>query len=100
MTSILVSCGVDRRGMNTVSILGHSYLTNFYFFSRLPDSETPRPAGKNFRPLYDIPWLYEAREFLRKKLIGQKVSCTVDYIQPPQKNFPEKTCCTVRIGDV
>ncbi|XP_042223849.1 staphylococcal nuclease domain-containing protein 1-like [Homarus americanus] len=67
---------------------------------RLPDSETPRPPGKNFRPLYDIPWLFEAREFLRKKLIGQKVQATVDYIQPAQNNFPEKTCCTVRIGDV
>lgn len=67
---------------------------------RLPDSDTPRPPGKNFRPLYDIPWLFEAREFLRKKLIGQKVHCTVDYIQPAQNNFPEKTCCTVKIGDV
>ncbi|XP_071517216.1 staphylococcal nuclease domain-containing protein 1 isoform X2 [Panulirus ornatus] len=67
---------------------------------RLPDTDTPRPPGKNFRPLYDIPWLFEAREFLRKKLIGQRVNVTVDYIQPPQNNFPEKTCCTVRIGDV
>lgn len=28
---------------------------------------------KGFRPLYDVPWMYEAREFLRKKLIGQNV---------------------------
>ncbi|KAK4295717.1 hypothetical protein Pmani_031744 [Petrolisthes manimaculis] len=67
---------------------------------RMAESDAPRPPGKNFRPLYDIPWLFEAREFLRKKLIGQKVSCTVDYIQPAQNNFPEKTCCTVKIGDV
>ena len=25
------------------------------------------------RPLYDIPFMFEAREFLRKKLIGKKV---------------------------
>ena len=25
------------------------------------------------RPLYDIPYMFEAREFLRKKLIGKKV---------------------------
>ncbi|CAH2103312.1 unnamed protein product [Euphydryas editha] len=61
-----------------------------------PDEESknsPRPKG--FKPLYDIPWMYEAREFLRKKLIGKKVNVTVDYIQPAKDNFPEKTCCTV-----
>ncbi|MCL4136789.1 UNVERIFIED_CONTAM: hypothetical protein GTU68_060303, partial [Idotea baltica] len=63
-------------------------------------SEQKRFPGKNFRPLYDIPWLYEAREFLRKKLIGQKVHATIDYIQPAQNNFPEKVCCTVKIGDI
>ncbi|KAK7063179.1 nuclease domain-containing protein [Halocaridina rubra] len=67
---------------------------------RLPETETNRVPGKNFRPLYDIPWLFEAREFLRKKLIGQKVQVTVDYIQPAQNNFPEKCCATVRIGDI
>lgn len=25
------------------------------------------------RPLYDVPYMFDAREFLRKKLIGQKV---------------------------
>lgn len=32
---------------------------------------TPKPRG---RPLYDVPYMFEAREFLRKKLIGKKVS--------------------------
>ncbi|KAF2350110.1 Staphylococcal nuclease (SNase-like) OB-fold [Trinorchestia longiramus] len=57
-------------------------------------------SGKTFRPLFDIPWLYEAREFLRTKLIGQKVHVIVDYIQPAQSNYPEKTCCTVKINDI
>ncbi|XP_050360776.1 staphylococcal nuclease domain-containing protein 1 [Nymphalis io] len=64
-----------------------------------PDEEgkqSPRPKG--FKPLYDIPWMYEAREFLRKKLIGKKINVTVDYIQPAKDNFPEKTCCTVVAG--
>jgi len=65
---------------------------------RLDDNE--RRDKKQFRPLYDIPWLFEAREFLRKKLIGQKVHVKVDYIQPAQNNFPEKTACTVKIGDI
>lgn len=30
--------------------------------------------NKKLRPLYDIPYMFEAREFLRKKLIGKKVS--------------------------
>lgn len=64
------------------------------------DEKESKPSGKVFRPLFDIPFLFEAREFLRKKLIGQKISVTVDYVQPAQNNYPEKTCCTVKINDV
>lgn len=63
-----------------------------------PQPLAPRP--KNFRPLYDIPWMYEAREFLRKKLIGKKVNVVVDYKQPARESLPEKTCCTVTISGV
>lgn len=52
------------------------------------------------RPLYDIPYMFEAREFLRKKLICKKVNIQVDYIQPKSADFPEKTCCTVTINNV
>ena len=65
---------------------------------KLEDAEARKVPG--FKPLYDIPFIYEAREFLRKKLIGQQVHVVVDYIQPAQDNFPEKTCCTVLIGGV
>ncbi|KOB77411.1 Tudor micrococcal nuclease [Operophtera brumata] len=58
--------------------------------------QSPRPKG--FKPLYDIPWMFEARESIRKKLIGKKVNVTVDYIQPAKDNFPEKICCTVVAG--
>merc|ERR1719230_874013 len=72
----------------------------------------PRPEDdavrrqKDFKPLYDIPFMYEAREFLRKKLIGQQVHVTIDFIQaakepmPGDPGFPEKTCCTVTVGGV
>lgn len=68
----------------------------------------PRPADNSpdtakaarMRPLYEIPYMFEAREFLRKKLIGKKVNVTVDYKQPANNNFPEKTCCTVTIGGI
>lgn len=56
------------------------------------------PRGKNYRPLYEIPFMYEAREFLRKKLINKKVQCNLDYISPARDNFPEKYCYTVLIG--
>jgi staphylococcal nuclease domain-containing protein 1 len=56
-------------------------------------------GDKKNNPLYDVPYLFEAREFLRKKLIGKKVSCTVDYVQPKSEDFPEKQCCTVMLAD-
>ncbi|GMS83623.1 hypothetical protein PENTCL1PPCAC_5798 [Pristionchus entomophagus] len=67
---------------------------------RLPRDAGDRPAasGRQFRPLYDIPYMYECREYLRKKLIGKKVSVTVDYLQPKSEQFPEKTCCTIEAG--
>ena len=58
----------------------------------------PKTEKKN-NQLYDVPFLFEAREFLRKKLIGKKVNCTVDYIQPKSDEYPEKVCCTVMFGE-
>ncbi|XP_059613411.1 staphylococcal nuclease domain-containing protein 1 [Phlebotomus argentipes] len=59
------------------------------------DGKVP-PRSKN-RPLYEIPWMFEAREHLRK-LIGKKVHCVLDYISPARDNFPEKYCYTVTMG--
>lgn len=42
--------------------------------------------------------MFEAREFVRKKLINKKVHCNLDYISPARENFPEKHCYTVTIG--
>ena len=67
---------------------------------RLPENRQDRPKTGTFRPLYDIPFMFEAREFLRKKLIGQNVQVTIDYIQPANDEFQEKTCGTVSIGGV
>lgn len=39
--------------------------------------------------------MFEAREFLRKRLIGRKVNVTVDYVKPAQDGFPERIFCTV-----
>lgn len=71
-----------------------------FFFCRTEDGENkaPAPRTKVTRPLYDIPWLFEAREYLRKKLIAKSVKCTLDYVSPARDNFPEKFCYTVSIS--
>uniref|UniRef100_A0A8C5HCQ5 Staphylococcal nuclease domain-containing protein n=1 Tax=Gouania willdenowi TaxID=441366 RepID=A0A8C5HCQ5_GOUWI len=74
---------------------------------RPPRNESEnKDKDKRFRPLYDIPYMFEAREFLRKKLIGKKVNVTVDYIRAatgPGEGTPafaERTCATVTIGGI
>jgi uncharacterized protein (DUF1810 family) len=52
-------------------------------------------GNSKIRPLYDIPYMFEAREFLRKKLIGKRVNIVVDYVKPAQDQYPERICCTV-----
>ncbi|XP_061085447.1 staphylococcal nuclease domain-containing protein 1 [Conger conger] len=74
------------------------------------NQEKNRDKDKRFRPLYDIPYMFEAREFMRKKLIGKKVNVTVDYIRAATTAsdlgggsipaFPERTCATVTIGGI
>ncbi|CAI4231372.1 unnamed protein product [Auanema sp. JU1783] len=68
---------------------------------RLPrgDGDDKPAVGRQFRPLYDIPFMFQAREFLRKRLVGKKANITVDYIQPKSEQYPEKICCTIRVGD-
>ncbi|XP_038049256.1 staphylococcal nuclease domain-containing protein 1-like [Patiria miniata] len=63
------------------------------------DDEPAKPE-RRVRPLYDVPYMFEAREFLRKKLIGKKVNVSVDYIKPANEGYPEKTCVTVTIGGI
>ncbi|KAL0565818.1 hypothetical protein V5O48_016203 [Marasmius crinis-equi] len=40
----------------------------------------------------------EAREFLRKKLIGKHVKVTIDFVRPKEGEFDERECATVRFG--
>ncbi|XP_073239320.1 staphylococcal nuclease domain-containing protein 1-like [Porites lutea] len=64
------------------------------------DTITNVKDNKKSRPLYDVPYMFEAREFLRKKLIGKKVNVKVDYIKPPSDGFPERTCATVTFSGI
>lgn len=61
-----------------------------------------------FSPVTDIPVNFEAKEFMRKKLIGKKVRVTVDYKQEAAvkeidgrtMSFPARICATVHLGEV
>jgi staphylococcal nuclease domain-containing protein 1 len=59
------------------------------------DQASGSAGNSKIRPLYDIPYMFEAREFLRKKLIGKRVNIVVDYVKPAQDQYPERICCTV-----
>ncbi|KZS98346.1 transcription factor [Sistotremastrum niveocremeum HHB9708] len=41
----------------------------------------------------------EAKEFLRKKLIGKHVRVHIDFIRPAEGEFEERECATVRYGN-
>lgn len=70
-----------------------------------PEAEV-KPKGGKGRSLYEIPYMFDAREFLRKKLIGKKVQVSVDYIKPASDGegggagFSERTCATITSGGV
>lgn len=63
-------------------------------------AEVKAPAPRRGNRMWDTPNAFEAREFLRKKLIGKKVEVHVDYIKPANEGYAAKTCATVRIGGV
>ena len=41
----------------------------------------------------------EAREFLRKRLIGKHVKVHVDFVRPREGEYEERECATVRYGN-
>src|SRR5579862_8655381 len=45
------------------------------------------------------PFSAEAKEFLRKKLIGKHVKVTIDGKRPAQENFEEREMATVVLND-
>ena len=92
---------VEINTADTITILQNDKEQKIKFSSlRGPRLEDNKERGKNFRPLYQIPCMYEAREFLRQKMIGERVNVAVDYVQAANEQFPEATCCTVTFNGV
>lgn len=63
---------------------------------RLQLSSTKGPKLSDPKQAY---YAQEAREFLRKKLIGKHVKVTVDFIRPRDGEYEERECATVRYGN-
>ncbi|KAK0167154.1 hypothetical protein PV327_004588 [Microctonus hyperodae] len=99
---------VEITGADSVIVKTQNGETKKIFLSSIRPPQREKKAGeeknaprsKDFRPLYDIPFMYDAREFLRKKLIRKQVKVIEDYTQPAKDQYPEKICCTVIVGKV
>uniref|UniRef100_A0A0W0FH61 Transcription factor n=1 Tax=Moniliophthora roreri TaxID=221103 RepID=A0A0W0FH61_MONRR len=62
---------------------------------RIQLSSTRGPKLSDPKQAY---YAQEAREFLRKKLIGKTVKVNIDFIRPKEGEFDERECATVRYG--
>ncbi|KAI5123940.1 hypothetical protein M0805_006355 [Coniferiporia weirii] len=60
---------------------------------QLSSTRAPRAADPK-QAFYAI----EAREFLRKKLIGKTVKVHIDFIRPKEGDYDERECATIRYG--
>ncbi|THD19388.1 Staphylococcal nuclease domain-containing protein 1 [Fasciola hepatica] len=62
------------------------------------EDSTPVDQRARVRPLYDVPFLFEAREQLRG-FVGKPVTVHIDYIQPKlPTTTDERACATIRCG--
>jgi len=59
---------------------------------RPPQENKPQTTGKN---LQESGYAYEAKEFLRKKLIGKSVNVKIDYVKEAQDGYEERECATI-----
>ncbi|TFK53941.1 hypothetical protein OE88DRAFT_1710997 [Heliocybe sulcata] len=62
---------------------------------RLQLSSTRGPRVSDPKQAY---YANEAREFLRKRLIGKHVKVHIDFIRPKEGEFDERECATIRYG--
>ncbi|PAV18694.1 transcription factor [Pyrrhoderma noxium] len=62
---------------------------------RIQLSSTRAPKLNDAKQAY---FANEAREFLRKKLIGKTVKVHIDFIKPKEGEYEERECATIRYG--
>nr|CDS17949.1 SNase domain containing protein [Echinococcus granulosus] len=100
-TGVVVEVG---NGDNVLVRCQDSIVRKFFLSSVRPPREVPemsRPQQTVPRPLYQVPYLYEAREFLRKRLIGKQVRVQIDYVQlkPQGSTLADRVCATILVGE-
>ncbi|CAB5297965.1 unnamed protein product [Rhizophagus irregularis] len=61
---------------------------------QLSSIRQPKPKDPKL-PEYN----FDAKEFLRKKLIGKTVKVTIDYSKPATDGFEAKDCATIKLGE-
>jgi staphylococcal nuclease domain-containing protein 1 len=49
---------------------------------------------------FDIGYYVDAIEFIRSRLVGQKVSVKVDYVKPRDGQYGPRDCCTIMLDGV
>ena len=62
---------------------------------RLQFASVRGPRGTEAKQAY---WANEAKEFLRKRLIGKTVRVHIDYVKPRDGEYEERECVTVTYG--
>ncbi|WWC90066.1 uncharacterized protein L201_004999 [Kwoniella dendrophila CBS 6074] len=63
---------------------------------RLQLSSVRGPRGTDPKSTY---WANEAKEFLRKRLIGKTVHVHIDYVKPREGEYEERECATITYGN-
>ncbi|KAK1924792.1 transcription factor [Papiliotrema laurentii] len=63
---------------------------------RLQFASVRGPRGTEPKQAY---WANEAKEFLRKRLIGKTVHVRIDYVKPKDGEYEERECVTVTYGN-
>jgi len=62
---------------------------------RLQLSSTRAPKASDTKQAF---YAAEAKEFLRKRLIGKTVRVHIDYVKPKEGEYEERECATIRYG--
>lgn len=100
-TGVVIEVG---NGDNVLVRCQDGVVRRFFLSSVRPPRGAPeesKPQQTVSRPLYQVPHLYEAREFLRKRLIGKQVKVEIDYVQskPQGSTLADRVCATILVGE-
>ena len=69
-------------------------------FSKRFDHLVKGQQINNSNRIFLIPYLFEAREYLRQNFLGKVLNFNVDYIVQASDYAPERICCTVTHNSV